>query len=148
MPVKKPAEEVYSIFELFETDHAREQEGVDIRFGKYGSITVRRAGGTNSMYQASLARHSEPYRDLLKVKAKKPDAKTIKILRDVQMHAFVETVVLGWAFVDRQGKAMEFSQKNCFAIFKKMPDLFDQVLDEASSVANFQAKQVAAELGN
>lgn len=138
-----------SIYDLYETDAARESQGVVLNFGVYGKFTVARAGGSNLRYQRALATKSEPYRHLIAAKAKKPDEKLLQLVRDLSMEAFAETVVLGWEGVTgRDGKAIPFSQAACLKLFRDLPALFDEIQEQASSLANFQDKAIEEDLGN
>lgn len=132
-----------SPYELFSTEESLETKGVELDYGDF-SITVARAGGANRAYQKSLEAKTKPIRRALAAGQADPK-RTTAIMQEV----FAETVVLGWKGVtDANGKKMTFNKANVVKLFKDLPDLFADVMGQASSHMVFQAADLEADQGN
>lgn len=148
------AEKPVSIYDLFETDEARETRGISLNFGEAGKMFVARAGGANKAYQKKLMELSAPYRRELqiaaKAKNKAPSERVITMMNKLTMEAFAHTVVLGWE--DMLGKDRkplgQFSAEKCLKLFQDLPALFDEVQEQASELANFQTEENEGDLKN
>lgn len=132
-----------SPYELFETNEAHERKGVELDYGDF-SITVARAGGSNRAYQKALETKTKPIRRALAAGQVDPK-RTSAIMREV----FAETVVIGWKDVtDKNGKKLPFNTANAVKLFKDLPDLFNDVMQQASSFQLFQDVDTENDEGN
>lgn len=130
-------------YELFGTDDSLETKGVELNYGDF-SITVARAGGANRAYQKALEAKTKPIRRALAAGQADPK-RTAAIMREV----FAESVVLGWKGVTgKDGKKLPFTKANCVKLFNDLPDLFADVMTQASSHLAFQASDLEADEGN
>jgi len=130
-------------YDLFATNKDHEAKGVELDYGDF-QITVARAGGNNRAYQKLLDAKTKPIRRALA--AGQVDAKrTTTIMREV----FAETVVLGWNGVtDKKGKKLAFSTENVIKLFTDLPDLFQDVMSQASGFQLFQDVDTENDEGN
>lgn len=118
-----------SIYELFETDAAMEQEGVWINYEDFGKFLVARAGGANKAYQKVLEKELRPHRKMLK---KRKGAIPVDIVEAAVKVAFIETVLLDWQDIKtRKGKAIKFSKENAVKLFDDLPALYEDLRDQS-----------------
>lgn len=139
------------MYKQFQTDKQAEQEGIVIDYGDF-RVTVARAGGSNRKYKKLLNTMAKPYQRLLDTDAM-DDVKADKIVMEV----FAKTVVKKWeTLVDGKwksgienpdGKALlPVNVENLVKTFTALPDLFDDLRDQASKSGLFRAalKEAAA----
>lgn len=138
-----------SIYNLFQTDNAKERDGVVIEYDDLGKITIARAGGANTRYNTAIYQKMQPYRRQLQLKQNKLDDKTIKLMRRLNMELFAETVVLGWEGIcDAEGVELPFSKEACLNLFNDLPALFDDLLARANDLSTFQAEEIEEDAKN
>lgn len=137
-------------FKLFETDKSSEIEGIKINYGDFW-FQIARAGGSNVAFKETLQRLTAPYkqamaRDIL------PD----DIADELGIKAFVETILLGWGsnehgegnMVGKDNESIPFSQDNATKLFKELPDLFRDLMSQATNQALFRAEAVETKTKN
>lgn len=137
-------------FALFETDQAVEQQGVEVDYGAF-YFNIARAGGANSRYKKTMAAKTKPFRRLIQ-EGRMPEAKSKELMHE----AVAETVVLGWGskkhghgkMIGKQGEAIDFSHANIIQLFNDLPDLFQDLWEQANSVALFRATEEEEDAGN
>ena len=146
-----------SLFKQFKTDSKVEKEGILLDYGPNkdlpanadGShpvimIRIARAGGANDAYNKRIEALSKKHRRKIQ-----NDALEIAELREMTMHAVADTVILGWENVtDEDGNPMPFSRDNALKLFKQLPDLFNDVQEQAAKAALFRAHVREDDLGN
>lgn len=126
MPATKP------IASFFKTSANLETEGIWIDYGDYGRFLVARAGGKNKAFRNLMDQRLRPYRSALKM-GLVDDSVIEKITRE----SFAEAVVLDWELVDESNQPIPYSAEACSKLFEDCPDLFEDVLNQAQTVANF-----------
>ena len=128
-----------SIYEVFETDTTAEETGIKLNYGEF-SFIIARAGGANKRFNKLLERRLEPHQR--SIQAGLMDE---KLARKILAECFAETVVLGWDNVpDREGKPIAFSKEACAKLLLELPELFDELREQATKASNFrQAKREA-----
>lgn len=125
-----------SIYEVFDTDRSAEETGIRLNYGEF-SITIARAGGANKRFSKMLERRLEPHQRAIQA-GLMDDDRARKILAEV----FAETVVLGWDNVpDREGKLIVFSKEACAKLLLELPELFDDLREQATKASNFRQAQ-------
>lgn len=146
-----------SLFKQFKTDSKVEREGIlldygpnkDLPVGADGKhpvtmIRIARAGGANDAYNKRIEVLSKKHRRKIQ-----NDALEISELREMTMHAVADTVVLGWENVtDAEGNPLPFSRDNALKLFQQLPDLFNDIQEQASKAALFRATIREDDLGN
>ena len=133
-----------SIYSLFSTDKALEQDGIEIRYGKYGTFRVARAGGANKKFGKTLEAKARPYRRLI-------DQNILdeSVGNDIMADTFAETVLLGWEGVrDRDGNLLPFSVEAAKKLLRDIPDLFTFLRDEAMKFSNYRAESIEDDAKN
>lgn len=137
-------------FALFETDKDVEQKGVEVDYGAFW-FNIARAGGANSRYKKAMAAKTKPYRRLIQ-EGRMPESKSEELMYE----AVAETVVLGWGskahgngkMIGRKGEVIEFSRANVIQLFRDLPDLFQDLWAQASTVSLFRASEEEEDAGN
>lgn len=138
-----------SLYRQFKTDTKLEKEGVLLHYGTNSKgkdimIRVARAGAGNDAYVKRMEAKVKPYRRQIQ-------NETIEraLLTGILREVFAETVVLGWDGVeDENGKDMPFSKDNCVKLFTDLPDLFEDVQEQAQKAALFRAEIREADAKN
>lgn len=122
-----------SIYQQFRTNPEIEQNGVTIDYGDF-KFMIARAGGANRRYEQALEKKARPFRralanDLL------PNSRQ----REILMEVFAETVVLGWEGIrGEDGEEISHSPAACLQLFKDLPDIFDDIKEQAERAALFR----------
>lgn len=141
-----------SIRSMFGTDAKTEREGVWLDFGEF-QVRAARAGGANKKYQRTLEEIGRPHRRAMQLDLMDNDL-AIDILRQV----YARSVITGWQtkindeFVDGiddgDGSVKPMSEENILAIFRELPDLFDSIQADASSIALYRSSLREEASGN
>lgn len=133
-----------SIYDVFETDSETETKGINYNMGKMGKFVLARAGGDNEKYSSLMEKVFRPYRK--QIERGRIDADLmITLLVDV----FAGSVILGWSGVtDRKGKEIKYSVAKCRELMTELPELFTELRDAASDIANYRAEQVETDTKN
>lgn len=146
-----------SLFKQFKTDPKVEREGLLLDYGpnkdlpadaegKHPTIMIRvaRAGGANDAYNKRIEALSKKHRRKIQ-----NDAMEVAELREMTMNAVADTVILGWENVtDEDGQLMPFSRDNALKLFKALPDLFNDVQEQAAKATLFRASLREDDLKN
>lgn len=138
-----------SLYKQFKTDEALETDGLWIEYGVTDTgqpirIKIARAGGRNTAFSKALERATRPYRKAIQTGTL--DNQTAdNLYKDV----FAETVVLDWINVeDQDGQPMDFKKENVVKLFNDLPDLFNDLREQAANVALFREEVLEGALGN
>lgn len=138
-----------SIYNQFATDKSKEVEGVDVTFpanedGSTPTFKIARMGKSNKRYTKAVERASRPYRRQIELKTL-DEATSEKLMLEV----FVETILLGWANIQgRDGKPLPFNRANAIKLMEDLPDLYSELVEEASKASRFREEQMEAESKN
>ena len=138
-----------SLFAQFKTDERKEVEGVPVQYAPNGDGTIptfflSRMGKTNKKYTKELNRATKPFSRQLQTDTLPPEQ-----AESIFMGVFVKTVLKGWANVrDEDGNELAFTVENATALFKKLPDLYDDLTEQAKSAALFREADIEADAGN
>ena len=138
-----------SLFEQFETDNAKEIEGVPVKYapnadGTIPTFYLSRMGKANKKYSKALDKATKPY-------ARQMQLGTLaeETAEDLFRGVFVKTVLKGWENVrGKDGLELEFTPENAADLFKKLPDLYDDLQEKARSAALFREEINEADAGN
>lgn len=132
-----------SPYTFFQTDTNLEKDGIVVDYGDF-RFRIARAGGANTRFQKTLAARIRPFRRAIDAGAI-TDADADKILHGV----FVDSVLLGWEDVtDEHGNPLEFTRENALKLFSDLPDLFRDLQQQASVVANFRREDLQDTIKN
>lgn len=131
-----------SFYKQFSTDPKLEAEsGVLLDYGASGKILIHRAGGANKKFAAVLTAKLKPYRRQIEA-GTMDDGVASRILAE----AYADSVIKEWEGVcDAEGKPIPFTRDNVIKLLTDLPELFKDIQEQAASVSNFRAEQVAAD---
>jgi len=114
---------------MFKTNKDLEVSGVNLIFDNGVMFRVRRFGGGNSQrVKQAMNKHYKPVAKLLESGALPADQD-----HEITVKAFVESCLITWEGIEKDGKVLEFSEHNAIELFKSLPELFRVVFDYASS---------------
>lgn len=132
-----------SIYSMYKTDEKVEVDGVELNYGDNGHgedtiIIVGRAGGSNTAYQKALTAGLRPYRKQIQTSTLDP-----KVFNKVLLDVYMKTVIKGArGLVDSDGKPIEATAENIRATLSNLPDMFEDVKEQATDAAIFRADAV------
>lgn len=129
-------------YELFGTSEQLENNGIEINYGSF-SISIARAGGHNRAFQNRLAELTRQHkRAIANGRLGEEEA------RKIMLQAFA-SVVVGWEGVtDREGNPMPFNQQNVIKLLADLPDLFEDLKEQATDASLFRQEQLEQEAKN
>lgn len=124
-------------YKLFETNKELEiGKGVTLQYPGF-SIVIHRAGGMNKKFARVLDEKMKPFRQRFD-RGLLDEETSQRIL----VETYAESVVIGWQKVtDKDGKLMKFTVENVIKLFTDLPDLFDDVKNQANQVSVFRQEQ-------
>lgn len=148
-----------SLYSQFQTDKNVEKDGVVLEYGKTAdgrviSIRIARAGGANSRYSKLLEAATKPYRRQLQNETMDND-----VAEGITQKVYAQAVILGWENVefpilDENGKPTgkfeeaKFTVDNCIKLFKDLPDLWNDIQNQATRAALFRQDILEADAKN
>jgi len=133
------------LYKQFKTDKSIETAGVWLEYGENAQgkpvrIRIARAGGANEQFSKTLDRLTKPVR-----RAIQTETLSQKQGRKMMIEAYAQSVVLGWENVDIEEsengpeiKNAPFTKENVIRLFTDLPDLFDDIQEQARKSALFQ----------
>ena len=131
-------------YDLFKNNENLETgQGVTLQYPGF-SITIHRAGGSNKKFAMILSAKLKPFRHQLD-RGLLDDEISKRILHE----SYAEGVVIGWKDVkDANGKNMPFTKENVVKLFDDLPDLFQDVKEQAENVSLFREEGEKADEKN
>lgn len=139
-----------SLYNSFKTDKAKENSGIAISYapnpdGTVPTFWVGRLSETNKRYQKVSKELYKPYR---KSKAAMKSL-TDEVAQDLLKKGFVKGCLRKWENVqDMDGNVLEFSEENAYKLFDDLPDLLDNLMEQASDISMFQEERLEEEVKN
>lgn len=143
-----------SLHKLFKNDVNLEKNGIWIDYGPNDDLAgtpppsqrfrVARSGGSNMAYNKALEHITKPFkRALQNGQVSNERAKLM------DREAFLDTCLLGWENVtNADGQLIEFSKANAVALFDELPDLYDDIREQANNASLYREEVREADLGN
>lgn len=145
-----------SMYKTFRTDESLEKTGIYLDYSSF-RVLVARAGGANRAFNKAIEAKTKPYR-----RAIQSDLMDREKLVDLVRQAFVETCVLGWevkqgegdeakwvpGIENENGEIVPFTKAAVVDAFRKLPDLYDDIQEQAAKAALFRAELQEADAGN
>jgi hypothetical protein len=134
----------------FKTDKVAEVEGVPVEVGvndhngKPIIIHITRMSASNKRYTKELNRVTKPHQSAIQ-----NDAMDNDLARKMLQEVFADTILLGWdnlpkselTGVDTDTDELPFSRDNALALFKELPDMYDDWEARANKAAAFREKE-------
>ena len=136
-----------SIWDLYETDMAKETEGFWYKVNKKISVKLARAGGANLAFTKVMEEKTREHRK--RGGALEGDEIDVELVTDLMKQAFAETIILDWkGFTNKAGKALGYSSKAAYDMMLALPDLFNELRDAAGAAANYRIEAIQDDVGN
>lgn len=134
-----------SLYSVFKTDHSKEREGrwfelvgIKNEDGTEPGFKMARMSRANPEYQAAIERLSKDIKQAVDL-----DTLTEDVAGPIMRGVFVETILLDWRNVyDENGQAIPYSKEAALKLFTELPDLYLVLVDEASKLSNFRAREL------
>lgn len=132
-----------SIYSMYKTDKAKEENGIWIPFGKTEkgqeiSFKIARASKTNAKYSKALERLMKPYQKQIRLNTLSDD-----VANNVMIEAFCEGILLDWKGIsDEEGKEMKYSKENAIKLMNDLPDLFNDLQEQSNSMTLFKEEEL------
>jgi hypothetical protein len=158
-PAAKPAGKTFNNpFDMFQTDKSKEQEGIVLNYSDVFWIQITRAGGSNDHYKRILTEKLKPFRRAIQTETI-DEAASARLMRE----AVAEGIVLNWGTgrfpngagsipsspkSSFAGEPIPFSAENVAKVFEELPDLFNDVYEQANKVSLFRATETEGDAGN
>lgn len=145
-----------SMYKQFKTDGDLEKQGVVIDYGSF-RVRVARMGGSNKKFVTLLEQRTKPLRRA--IQAETVDrTKLIDVVRSV----FVDAVILDWevntgteespkwesGIEGENGELLPFNRDNVLDALRNLPDLYDDLQEQAGKAALFRAQALEDEAKN
>lgn len=145
-----------SLSKSFKTDLKKEIDGVGVSYGFNEDGTeikffISRMSKSNKAYSKALEKATRPYRRQFEL-----GTMDEKKAEDIFMEVFSDTILKGWENVPKsditgnkedKGYA-EFSRFKAVDLFKRLPDLYQDLQDKANSAALFREEALEEEAKN
>ena len=138
-----------NLYSQFKTDANLETSGIWLEYGttddnKPVRFKIARAGGSNKAFLKAIEKATRPYRKALQNNMM-DNAVADRLFKDV----FAETVVLGWENVKGpDDQLIPFSKANAIQLFTDLPDLFNDIREQANQASLYREELLEADLGN
>lgn len=141
-------------FDMFQTDKSKEAEGIVLNYSDVFWIKITRAGGSNEHYKRILTEKLKPFRRAIQTETI-DEAASARLLRE----AVAEGLIMDWGtgiypngagFMPNKagGDPIPFNVENAVKLFTDLPDLFNDVYEQANKVSLFRATELEADAGN
>ena len=147
------------MYEQFATNSDFERQGVEVDYGEF-RVRLARAGGANKRFARVLEHKSRPFRRAIQADTMDRD-KADAILRET----YAEAVVLNWEvrIEDTQtgderwvqgienpegGDPLPFNRDNVLRTLEALPDLFQELQEQASRISLYREQLLEDEAGN
>lgn len=132
-----------SLYKQFGTNTAAETHGTRVEFpanddGTIPSFLVARMGGANKRYNAELTRKTRPLTTAIRNGTLSDDQ-----AKHISLDVFIETVLQSWSNIyDAKGKELVYSKQSARKLFTDLPDLYDEIVRQASALTTFQTAEL------
>lgn len=141
------------MYDTFETDPNMEQEGVFLDYGDF-RVRIAHAGQGNSKYVKYAEKKLKPVRRAMEAGAL-GNERSMALMIDI----YSKTIVLDWQVREgkdgwktgieaKDGTVIPFTEENVESTLRNLPNLFLDIQQQATSIANFRAAELEAESGN
>jgi hypothetical protein len=140
-----------NIFDMFETDTTLEKDGVVLEYGTNSKgqpmfIKVARAGGANVQFQKVYEHITKPYRRQIDTGNKLPKELNDRLNRELYARAVVKAM---GGFEERDGTPIPTSTvEEIMDLFQRLPNLFADVMVQASGMSLFRDEVREGAAGN
>lgn len=148
-----------NMWNAFGMDAKKEIEGVQVEFFGSFRVTIARAGGRNEAFGKAYEIRARPIRKALEI----PGAVTKRQREDLVQNVYLDAVIKKFEMnvsddetapewkqvvVWEDGTTADATRENLLVLFNKLPDLFEQIVKEATDLTSYRKEQLQDEAGN
>lgn len=143
------------LYSQFQTDKGSEKTGIVVDYHHF-RVRLARAGGANKDFLRVLAAKSKPHRRAIQTETIDPD-----LAQALEREVYAETVILDWeTLVDEEnmiyergveapdGSLLDVTPENIVKTFENLPDLFQDLKNQANTLALFRKDELEADAKN
>ncbi len=141
------------MFDTFETDADMESKGVIVDYGDF-RVRLAHAGQGNTRYVKYAEKMMKPVRRAMEA-GSLGNERSLAIMSDI----YAKTIILDWQVRDgvdkwktgiesKDGSVMPFTEENVLITLKLLPNLFLDIQQQATSIANYRRAELETESGN
>ncbi len=142
------------MFDVFQTDEHLEATGVWIDYGDF-RVLIASAGQGNKKYVSYAEKKLKPLNRAIEAGALDRKRQTA-----IMAEIYSKTVVLNWQMSNgeggwadacmesKDGDRIDFNEENVILTFKLLPRLFQDIQEQAQSIAIFRQEQDEEDSGN
>lgn len=134
-----------AVYDIFETDPRKEQDGVEFDYLGLFTVVVARAGGSNKAFASALEEECKPYRRALQLNVQGMDEKALELYQRVYARTIIKNI---YGPKVNRVKSDPFDPEIAMVLFKELPALFAEVKDQAESIALFRKEAREADAKN
>lgn len=141
-----------SMYKQFESDQNAEQNGIVLDYQTF-RVTVARAGGSNKKFQKTLEAVTRPYLRAIKTETIDPDK-----ANELMIQTYADSIILGWETLrdgqwvrgieSKDGELLPFTKANVAATLTALPNLYDDIREQAANAVLFRLSTREAAAGN
>ena len=137
-------------FDMFETDESLEREGIVVDYGQFW-FRVGRLDVPGTPFAAFMTEKMRPYTRAIQL-GQMDD----KIAEDILREGYARYLTLGWGstkhgdgkMVGRDEAAIDFSPENVADLYKQLPRIFQDLLEQSKDFTKFRKAKVEVDAGN
>jgi hypothetical protein len=147
-------------YETFKTDAEVEAKtGVLLDYGDF-RITIVRAGGANKRFSKLYTERTKPFKRQMDTDTLDPE-----VSKDLMIKLYVDAIIIGMDVKDQEKSTEEnpvyiqgiltpeseilpYDRTNAIKFFKDLPELFTDVVGQASQISLFRAVEQEEEIKN
>lgn len=145
------------MYDTFETDTEMEKAGVIVDYGDF-RIRLAHAGQGNQRYVKYAEKMMKPVRRAMEA-GSLGNERSMAIMVDI----YAKTIVLEWQVAvkddegnttwktgieSKDGSIIPYTEENVIAALKALPNLFLDIQQQATSIANYRRAELENEAGN
>lgn len=144
------------MYDIFATDEKATTTGVIIDYGDF-RVRIAQAGQGNKEYLKLAEKKLKPIRKALDVGAVSSERQ-----RAIMVEIFADTIILNWEVKIKDGKKetwksgieaedgsiLPFNRENVMDALTKLPELFLDLQEQATSIANFRRVEIEEDSKN
>lgn len=127
---------------IFAMDEAKEQNGVNLAYGKL-ILSIARAGGTNKKFATLWEELARPYRRMIDAGIDLPE----DVAQGLAHELFAKGIVRGWNMFNGDVE-VPCTPENVIEQFKRNPEMFQFVVDESRRLSNYRKATLETESKN
>ena len=134
-------------YDVYHTDKKREEDGTWVTLADGSKWLIAR--GRSARSRKALRDAERPYQNLIRQNERTGRSMPDEVQDKIHLEWAVNGLVLNWDGVTGpDGQVLEFSADNLRKVLTDLPDLFLEIVQQASEVTNFHSEKEEEEVKN